>query len=166
MAYLIEWVDQVEDSFGPEVCVKMNTPAGLLYQHWRGDVICSTTWFVNSNIHDFSNQTSLELKLDSSSIDVIPVKLLKQGSLFQQKVWAELLIIPSGKTLTYSEIAVKLSSSPRAVGNACRANPYPFLIPCHRVVAVSSLGGYSGQTVGPLMVIKETLLSHELMNQA
>ena len=43
---------------------------------------------------------------------------------------------------------------------------YPFLIPCHRVVAVSSLGGYSGQTVGPLMVIKETLLSHELMNQA
>jgi methylated-DNA-[protein]-cysteine S-methyltransferase len=47
------------------------------------------------------------------------------------------------------------------VGNACRSNPYPFFIPCHRVVAVSGLGGYSGQTKGGMMAIKTQLLAHE-----
>ncbi len=51
--------------------------------------------------------------------------------------------IPYGKTVTYSYIASKLSSSPRAVGQALKRNPVPVLIPCHRVVAKNGIGGYS-----------------------
>lgn len=67
-----------------------------------------------------------------------------EGTEFQKRVWREMQTIPSGNVKTYGEIAAALSSSPRAVGNACGANPIPILIPCHRVVSQSSLGGYTG----------------------
>ena len=63
--------------------------------------------------------------------------------------------------LTYGEMAKKLDSSPRAVGNACRANPLPIIIPCHRVVSQSGIGGYGGHTEGEVLAIKEWLLHHE-----
>lgn len=164
MTYLIEWVEQNEEDLGPKEWFQLNTPAGLLYVQWRGEVICSATWSLSTDILNTSFRTISELELNNHSSQVIPVKLLKLGTFFQHTVWAEMLKIPWGHTRTYSEIARQIDSAPRAVGNACRANPYPWLIPCHRVVAISGLGGYSGQTVGPLMSIKETLLSYELMN--
>jgi len=66
------------------------------------------------------------------------------GTPFQKRVWKEMQNIPAGQVKTYGEIAKKLKSSARAVGTACGANPIPILIPCHRVVGQSSLGGYSG----------------------
>ncbi len=51
--------------------------------------------------------------------------------------------IPYGRVVTYSFIASKLNSSPRAVGQALKRNPIPVLIPCHRVVAKNGIGGYS-----------------------
>ncbi|MFN2331521.1 MAG: methylated-DNA--[protein]-cysteine S-methyltransferase [Halomonas sp.] len=68
------------------------------------------------------------------------------GSDFQRQVWAALLRIPWGKTRTYGELARRLGreGAARAVGAANGANPLPLLIPCHRVVAVGGLGGYSG----------------------
>jgi len=66
------------------------------------------------------------------------------GTDFQRQVWTEMQKIKPGQVKTYGEIARALSSSPRAVGNACGANPIPILIPCHRVVAQNSLGGYTG----------------------
>ncbi|MCX7084517.1 MAG: methylated-DNA--[protein]-cysteine S-methyltransferase [Methylococcales bacterium] len=164
MTYLIEWVEQDEEALGPKEWVKLNTPAGLLYVQWRSEVICSVTWSRSTDILNTSLRTISELEFNNQASQVIPLKLLKLGTLFQHTVWAEMLKIPWGQTRTYSEIARQLDSAPRAVGNACRANQYPWFIPCHRVVAVSGLGGYSGQTVGPLMNIKETLLSYELMN--
>ena len=83
------------------------------------------------------------------------------GTPFQQKVWRALQAIPSGKTITYGELAKKLSSSPRAIGQACRTNPIPIIVPCHRVVAKSNLGGYSGQRSGNKLAIKQWLLKHE-----
>ena len=68
------------------------------------------------------------------------------GTKFQVKVWKELLKIPSGETRTYKEIAVLIGSpnSARAVSNACAKNPYPVLVPCHRVIrSDGNLGGYS-----------------------
>ena len=164
MTYLIEWVEQDEEALGPTEWVQLNTPAGLLYVQWRGAVICSATWSLSIDILNTSLRTISELEFNNQASQVIPLKLLKLGTLFQHTVWAEMLKIPWGQTRTYSEIARQLDSAPRAVGNACRANHYPWFIPCHRVVAMSGLGGYSGQTVGPLMSIKETLLSYELMN--
>ncbi len=83
------------------------------------------------------------------------------GTPFQRRVWSALETIPSGKRCTYGILARQLNSSPRAVGNACRANPLPILVPCHRVVSASGLGGYAGQTAGRSMLIKRWLLDHE-----
>ena len=80
---------------------------------------------------------------------------------FQHKVWSELKKIPPGKVVTYGELAKKLGTSARAVGNACRQNPLPVVIPCHRVVSASGIGGYAGDTGGDLLKIKSWLLQHE-----
>jgi methylated-DNA-[protein]-cysteine S-methyltransferase len=63
---------------------------------------------------------------------------------FQRRVWAALRRLPPGAPISYGELARRLGSAPRAVGAACRANPWPVLIPCHRVVASNGLGGYGG----------------------
>jgi len=47
------------------------------------------------------------------------------------------------------------------VGNACRQNPVPVVVPCHRVVSATGIGGYAGDTGGDLLKIKSWLLQHE-----
>ena len=84
-----------------------------------------------------------------------------QGTPFQQSVWRLLREIPVGEVWTYGEIARRLGSSPRAVGNACRHNPLPVVVPCHRVVSAQGRGGYDGKTAGRNMEIKCWLLTHE-----
>lgn len=68
-----------------------------------------------------------------------------KGTVFQQKVWAELVKIPFGETVTYGEIARSVGSpgASRAVGGAVGKNPLLIVIPCHRVVAANSIGGFS-----------------------
>lgn len=83
------------------------------------------------------------------------------GTAFQQRVWQALQQIPAGETRRYGELASALNSSARAVANACRANPLPILIPCHRVVASNGLGGYMGHRDGEMVAIKQWLLHHE-----
>ena len=83
------------------------------------------------------------------------------GTPFQQRVWQALTQIPAGETLTYGELAARLGSGARAVGNACRRNPVSIIVPCHRVVAASGIGGYSGSTSGPVLDRKRWLLNHE-----
>jgi methylated-DNA-[protein]-cysteine S-methyltransferase len=70
--------------------------------------------------------------------------LRPQGSPFDHKVWAAMLQIPYGETRNYGDLARDIGSAPRAVGNACGHNPIPIVIPCHRVLARSGFGGYSG----------------------
>jgi methylated-DNA-[protein]-cysteine S-methyltransferase len=70
--------------------------------------------------------------------------LRPQGSPFETRVWAAMQRIPYGATRAYGELATAVGSAPRAVGNACGKNPIPIVIPCHRVLAKSGLGGYSG----------------------
>jgi len=84
-----------------------------------------------------------------------------EGTTFQKKVWKIMLTIPEGQVMTYGEIAKKLNSSARAVGNACRANPLPIIVPCHRVVSQTGLGGFAGKTSGKRLEVKRWLLSHE-----
>jgi methylated-DNA-[protein]-cysteine S-methyltransferase len=57
---------------------------------------------------------------------------------------AGITAIPYGETLTYGALAQKLGSAPRAVGQACMRNPFPLLIPCHRVTSASGPEHYSG----------------------
>jgi len=88
-------------------------------------------------------------------------RLKLSGTDFQKKVWRALQKIPAGEVRTYGELALQLNSSARAVGNACRKNPIPLIIPCHRVVAKNHIGGFSGNTKGPMIGIKQYLLKHE-----
>lgn len=64
---------------------------------------------------------------------------------FQKKVFYELMNVPYGKTVTYQELAVRVKNRnySRAVAMALSANPFPIVIPCHRVVAKNGLGGFS-----------------------
>jgi len=91
---------------------------------------------------------------------------LPAGSVHARRVWQAVCEIPVGQTRSYGEIARQIGSSPRAVGQACKANPWPLFVPCHRVVPATALdsesaGGYSGRRDGPLARVKAWLLAHE-----
>mgnify|MGYP005750327657 CR=1 FL=1 len=81
-----------------------------------------------------------------------------EGTNFQRTVWKEISKIPYGETRTYKDLAIAIGkpNSSRAVANACGKNPYPVIIPCHRVIrSDGKLGGYSG--VGGIKKKKELL---------
>ena len=84
--------------------------------------------------------------------------LLPAGSAYRRRVWAALCDIPPGQTRTYAEIARVAGGAARSVGQANGANPIPVLIPCHRVIAASGLGGYSA---GEGLTTKRFLLQLE-----
>ncbi len=67
------------------------------------------------------------------------------ASAFQHLVFEAMLSIPYGETRSYGAVAAALDASAQAVGRACGANPVPILIPCHRIVGATGLGGYSGR---------------------
>jgi methylated-DNA-[protein]-cysteine S-methyltransferase len=82
------------------------------------------------------------------------------GTPFQKKVWQAIASVPFGQTISYQNLANLVGSGPRAVANACGANPLPLVIPCHRIVASRGLGGFMKGAEGGLL-IKQWLLEHE-----
>ncbi len=84
--------------------------------------------------------------------------LVPFGTAYRQKVWAALRDIPAGQTRTYGDIARLAGGTARSVGQANGANPIPVLIPCHRVVAATGIGGYTG---GDGLTTKRFLLQLE-----
>ena len=92
----------------------------------------------------------------------IPYVIL--ATAYQKNVLLEVKKISFGDTKTYSDIASKIQSHARPVGNACRNNPIQLLIPCHRVVGKNNLGGFSGDDIrkgGNMFFIKKKLLELE-----
>jgi methylated-DNA-[protein]-cysteine S-methyltransferase len=89
--------------------------------------------------------------------------LAEVGTVFQRKVWGAIAGIPRGDVLTYGEVARLIQSAPRAVGQACGANWFPLVIPCHRVTATGGLGGFSNNDdeTGFHLGVKRWLLAHE-----
>ena len=83
------------------------------------------------------------------------------GSPHQRRVWRRLRAIPAGEPISYSQLASDVGSGARAVANACRANWFPLVVPCHRVVAKSGLGGFAGHRDGWRLELKQWLLQHE-----
>jgi methylated-DNA-[protein]-cysteine S-methyltransferase len=79
-----------------------------------------------------------------SSLSVLPLR--PSGTPFQRRVWQQIAAIPTHQTRSYGEIAKALHNAPRAVGQACGANPFPVVVPCHRVLAAGGgLGGFARQ---------------------
>ncbi|MDW7709199.1 MAG: methylated-DNA--[protein]-cysteine S-methyltransferase [Deferrisomatales bacterium] len=92
----------------------------------------------------------------------LPVRRPARATAFQRRLWDALEGIPFAETRTYGDLARGLGTSPRAVGGACARNDLPLVIPCHRVVAKSGLGGFSGDwETGLARDVKAALLEHE-----
>ena len=93
---------------------------------------------------------------------VFGLPLRPVGTTFQRRVWEQISAIPAGQTNTYGQLAKNLKNAPRAVGQACGANFYPVVIPCHRVIASGGgLGGFNRERGGFLLDVKRWLLKHE-----
>ena len=92
------------------------------------------------------------------------IPYILSGTVYQQSILKEVAKIKYGYTKTYSELAFKKKTHPRPVGNACRNNPIQLLIPCHRVVAINNIGGFSGEGLkknGNMIFVKKNLLNIE-----
>ncbi len=113
---------------------------GVVLERWRAQWP-DTVFSKGADLTDFEHK---------------PVLLV--GTPFQQAVWKAIARIPHGQVRSYGEVARALGKpfAARAVGGACGANPVPFLVPCHRVVASQGLGGFSGG-----LDIKKALLEEE-----
>ena len=162
MPFVIQWV---ENCSGAEEVIKIRTPAGQLVLSSQQGIIYKADWELADSLctQDNEIQRQFEQYWLNSGKPII-IKLLRQGSAYRQKVWAELCKVPFGETMTYSELARKIDSSARAVGNACRDNPYPVIIPCHRVVPASfRIGNYGmpGRKPSEGGYVKNNLLRRE-----
>lgn len=107
---------------------------------------------------DIVRQLEAYFKDGSRSFDL---EIESEGTPFQLRVWSALREITPGRTVTYGNLARQLGTSARAIGGACRANPCPIVVPCHRVVATNGLGGFAGDTSGRKLDVKRWLLRHE-----
>ncbi len=96
----------------------------------------------------------------SASFDL---PLAHVGTAFQRRVWQAICEIPPGAVVTYGQLAKAIGSgAPRAVGQACGANYFPLVIPCHRVVAAGGIGGFANHDDdGYFSRVKRWLLAHE-----
>lgn len=146
--------------------VVINVPFGAVGIHIQSDYIVSVELFsnqqqvreANSQFGQYvAQQVSQYFQQVNSKLDIA---YAVAGTPFQKRVWNAISDIPAGKVLTYSELAQRVGSGPRAVANACGANKIPLLVPCHRVVAKKGLGGFMQGIEGGLK-IKEWLLAHE-----
>jgi len=111
---------------------------------------------------NIAKETVKQLKayfLDSNKVFDLP--LPESATIYQQRVRGGLQKIPRGQVLSYSALAKQIGSGARAVANACRHNPVPIVVPCHRIVAKAGIGGFSGATTGVLVENKRWLLNHE-----
>lgn len=160
MPVIISWSEQ---KIAKENCFKLSTAAGILDVYLVDDLITKTEWSLESaEALTVVNKQCKEIqRYLENPVHILKVNLLKQGSEYRNKVWEGMNNIPAGKVVSYSELARQVDSGARAVANACRDNPFPGIIPCHRVVSVTGLGGYMGKTKGKALGIKKQLLAIE-----
>ena len=145
------------------------SPIGLLAVRLWGGRLVSIDFLTEGRVQQATDDTAKEVQRQLAAYFAegawpfdLPLEL--RGTTFQQRVWQALRRIPAGEVRSYGQLARQLGSSARAVGNACRANPLPIVVPCHRVVGAAGLGGYSGysgETAEEGLRIKRWLLTHE-----
>lgn len=160
MALQIHWQTEVH---GEEVRQEMSLFGQGFTVTIIGEVIVDSTWLLPVDCRRHARVTGMEA-IESGLLkqaDVLNVSLLEQGTVYSRAVWNALTEISLGQVITYSELADKLNSGPRAVALACRNNPYPGIIPCHRVVSKSGIGGFMGQSEGSWVELKRQLLDYE-----
>jgi len=155
------------DSVGGMSALSMHAPVGDLTIFAHDGAIVAIEWGWGSAQEPcpllVRAKAALEDYFDGGAWPA-DLPLAPAGTAYRQKVWAALRAIPAGETRSYRDIAAAAGGSARAVGGANAANPIPILIPCHRVLAVDGIGGYSG---GDGIATKMALLNLEkLQNTA
>ena len=94
---------------------------------------------------------------------------VEKATTFQRRVWDRIAAIPYGETTTYSELAQAIGNpgAARAVGQACNANPLALIVPCHRVIGTSGLGGFAGGGAVKkyLLHLEQKTLMQEIRNR-
>ena len=130
----------------------------LLHLHFLPMDVSAKVPKTNTVAHLASVQLMAYLDNPAFEFD-LPLKL--SGSKHQVDVWQAMRKIAAGDTQTYGELSAGINSSPRAVGTASGQNPVPIVVPCHRVVAATGLGGFMGGKQSDSLSIKRWLLAHE-----
>lgn len=147
----------------------IQTPVGKLYPRFNEEgALTALSWDEQSGmpaggnaLKALADQVLSYFEGKTTSFNY-PISFEK-GTDMQKKVWKAMLEIPYGETSNYSEIGAKIGAGARPVANACGKNPIPILVPCHRVLAKTGLGGYSG---GEGAKTKEFLLALEANNKS
>jgi len=145
----------------------IKAPFGLVGIRCDGDALAGIDFLaagikLQSPSSSFSRKVCEQLAAYFSDPDFyfdLPIKIASTE--YRSKVWQAMRAIPHGEVQTYGELAERLQSSPRAIGQACGANPIPIVIPCHRVVSKAGLGGFMHHREGDALNIKRWLLAHE-----
>lgn len=128
--------------------VPFSSPIGPLTITSNGSAITALEWRASqagASTPELNEALAQLRAYFDGRLQVFDLPLCVEASDFQKSVCEAMRAIPFGETLTYGDIAARLSAQAQAVGTACGANPIPVIIPCHRVLGASSLGGYSGQ---------------------
>lgn len=139
----------------------MNTPTGPLQIIQEDESIVRVEWLEigTSETTPLLNEAKAQIEAYfAGTLRVFDLPLRVRGSAFQQSVCDAIYAIPFGETREYGDLAQELGASAQAVGRGCGGNPIPLIIPCHRVLAATGLGGFSG---GDKIETKVALLRHE-----
>jgi methylated-DNA-[protein]-cysteine S-methyltransferase len=152
----------------PEYAAKVKTPFAVLGIRTDGRAITAIEYLPKSEraaapADPVAKRAVAELErylADPRHRFTLP--LAPRGTVFQRRVWDAIAAIPVGESRTYGEIARSVRSAPRAVGQACGANPIALVVPCHRVVgSKGALGGFMNAADGDPLAVKRWLLVHE-----
>jgi len=140
---------------GNEVLEGLHFPTGKTRIEPENDWIHDEALFLNA-----IDQLGAYFKGELTRFDL---ELNLQGTIFQKKVWQELVKIPYGETISYGQLAQKIGNpkASRAVGMANGKNPVSIIVPCHRVIGKNgSLTGFGGG-----LEVKKSLLDLEKKNK-
>ena len=141
--------------------LSLHTPVGDITIFEEDGAIVSLDW---GWVQQQSPSPMLERAADQlqayfdGDLVAFDLPLAPPGTAYRRAVWQALCEIPYGETRSYLDIARRAGGSARSVGQANGRNPIPLIIPCHRVVATTHIGGYSG---GDGLPTKRLLLALE-----
>ena len=121
------------------------TKLGWITVKKKSGNVFSLSFGKTNKISDFSNIKNQINSYASGKLKNFKINYSIEGTPMQKKIWKELSKIKYGNVSTYGQIAKKVGTSPRYVGNVCGQNKLLLIIPCHRVIkGDGSLGGFSG----------------------
>jgi methylated-DNA-[protein]-cysteine S-methyltransferase len=139
---------QFKTPFGPAWAAIDNNGAMTAFSLWEGE----------GSGHSAEVARQLE-EFFAGKRRTFDFPLAPKGTEFQKRVWAELVKIPFGETISYGELATRMGNpnASRAVGRANATNPIALIVPCHRVIGANGkLTGYAGG-----LDLKDKLLTWE-----